>query len=69
MGCATRVLSVAELDEATELDDGDPAELVVGYVELAALLPGLRVLGGCCGTDVRHVEAVADAWPSQVQAG
>lgn len=62
-------LSHAELDEATELDAGDPAELAVGYVELAELLPGLRVLGGCCGTDVRHVEAVADAWRSAVQAG
>ena len=55
-------LSHAELDEATELDDGNPVELAEDYRTLAASLPGLRVLGGCCGTDVRHVKAIADAW-------
>ncbi len=54
-------LSHAELDEATELDDGDPRELAQECSQLAALLPGLRVLGGCCGTDVRHVAAMAQA--------
>ena len=55
-------LSHAELDEMTELDDGDPAELAARYLELRAVLPGLRVLGGCCGTDHRHVGAIVDAW-------
>ena len=32
------------------------------YVEIAQLLPGLHVLGGCCGTDTRHVAAIADSW-------
>lgn len=53
-------LSHAELDEATELDPGDPAELARNYAELKALLPALRVFGGCCGTDDRHVAAIAD---------
>jgi S-methylmethionine-dependent homocysteine/selenocysteine methylase len=54
--------SHAELDDAEELDDGDPAGLARDYLELAARLPHLTVLGGCCGTDHRHVESVADAW-------
>jgi S-methylmethionine-dependent homocysteine/selenocysteine methylase len=53
--------SHAELDEATELDEGDPIDLAARYAELSALLPRLNVLGGCCGTDHRHVEAIATA--------
>jgi homocysteine S-methyltransferase len=55
-------MSHAELDEATELDDGDPAELANGYAELRSQLRNLTVLGGCCGTDERHVAAVGAAW-------
>lgn len=55
-------LSHAELDVAAELDAGDPAELAQGYLQLAASLPGLRVVGGCCGTDARHVAALAQAF-------
>lgn len=51
-------LSHAELDEATVLDDGDPEDFGAQYRQLADLLPGLRVVGGCCGTDHRHVAAV-----------
>jgi homocysteine S-methyltransferase len=54
--------SHAELDAAEELDEGDPGELADRYRELAALLPAAMVVGGCCGTDHRHVAAVADAW-------
>jgi len=50
--------SHAELDEATELDEGDPAELADEYRELRTLLPRLAVVGGCCGTDHRHVGAI-----------
>jgi S-methylmethionine-dependent homocysteine/selenocysteine methylase len=53
--------SHAELDEATELDDGDPADLGARYAELRERLPALNVLGGCCGTDSRHVTAVCEA--------
>jgi S-methylmethionine-dependent homocysteine/selenocysteine methylase len=54
--------SHAELDEAEELDEGDPAELADQYRKLRALLPAATVVGGCCGTDHRHVAAIADAW-------
>jgi S-methylmethionine-dependent homocysteine/selenocysteine methylase len=56
--------SHAELDEATELDAGDPADLAERYASLGRTLPNLSVLGGCCGTDHRHVRAIAQAWPA-----
>jgi homocysteine S-methyltransferase len=55
-------LSHAELDEAAELDEGDPADLAARYAALAVKLPRLAVLGGCCGSDLRHVTAIRDAW-------
>lgn len=57
--------SHAELDQATELDFGNPAELAQQYRDLAARLPNLSVLGGCCGTDLRHLEAIAAAWAAR----
>ncbi|MBL8571505.1 MAG: homocysteine S-methyltransferase family protein [Phreatobacter sp.] len=53
--------SHAELDEATELDAGDPADLGRRYSELARLMPNVHVLGGCCGTDERHIAAICEA--------
>jgi S-methylmethionine-dependent homocysteine/selenocysteine methylase len=53
--------SHAELDESTELDEGNPAELAAQYRELVARLPQINVLGGCCGTDARHVREIAAA--------
>ena len=55
--------SHAELDEATELDAGDPADFGARHAALKDKLPQLNVLGGCCGTDSRHVRKVAEAWP------
>ena len=55
-----KLLSHAELDEAEELDAGNPAELGRDYAQLKRVLPNLRVYGGCCGTDHRHIEAMAD---------
>jgi hypothetical protein len=54
-------LSHAELDAATELDSGDPHELGDDYARLKASLPALNVIGGCCGTDHRHIAAMAAA--------
>jgi len=54
-----------ELDAAVELDAGDPADLAERYVALRRELPGLHVLGGCCGTDIRHVTAISDAWSAE----
>jgi S-methylmethionine-dependent homocysteine/selenocysteine methylase len=53
--------SHAELDEAEELDSGDPQELASHYPELRERLPNLRVAGGCCGTDERHIAAICAA--------
>ena len=57
-------LSHAELDEAEELDAGDPDDLAVRYAQLRALLPSLHVVGGCCGTDHRHVERIVNEFCS-----
>lgn len=54
-------MSHAELDNAEELDDGDPIELGAQYRELQSMLPNLKVFGGCCGTDHRHVDAISVA--------
>jgi homocysteine S-methyltransferase len=51
--------SHAELDASPTLDAGDPAELASQYRELSQRLPWLNVFGGCCGTDLRHVSAIA----------
>jgi S-methylmethionine-dependent homocysteine/selenocysteine methylase len=53
--------SHSELNEAADLDDGDPAELAAQYRELRRRLPQLTVLGGCCGTDYRHVSCIGEA--------
>ncbi len=55
-------LSHAELDEAEELDDGDPVALARDNAALRDLLPSVRLLGGCCGTDHRHVAETISAW-------
>ena len=54
--------SHAELADDEELDDGDPADLAARHAALRDVLPDLAVLGGCCGTDIRHVASIADAW-------
>ncbi len=51
--------SHAELNESSELDDGNPTELGLQYAHLKGRLPQLNVMGGCCGTDHRHIEQIA----------
>ncbi|MEX3015308.1 homocysteine S-methyltransferase family protein [Gymnodinialimonas hymeniacidonis] len=51
-------MSHAELDEAAELDDGDPQEFGELHAEMLSHVPRMKVLGGCCGTDHRHIAAV-----------
>jgi S-methylmethionine-dependent homocysteine/selenocysteine methylase len=53
--------SHAELNESPTLDPGDPVELAGQYAALRRRLPRLNVMGGCCGTDHRHVEQIAAA--------
>jgi homocysteine S-methyltransferase len=50
--------SHAELDNSTELDTGHPEELGAEYRDLRDAMPRLTVVGGCCGTDHRHVDAI-----------
>jgi S-methylmethionine-dependent homocysteine/selenocysteine methylase len=54
-------LSHAELDESTEIDEGDPAELGQQHREILKTLTNVNILGGCCGTDERHVDAIFQA--------
>jgi S-methylmethionine-dependent homocysteine/selenocysteine methylase len=57
--------SHAELDEATELDVGDPDGFGAAHLPLGEVLPRLTVLGGCCGTDIRHVSSIWKAWSTR----
>jgi homocysteine S-methyltransferase len=54
--------SHAELDEAADLDRGDPEEMGRLYAGLKPDWPGARVLGGCCGTDPRHIASICQHW-------
>ena len=51
--------SHAELDEATELDSGNPIAFGREHAALRSSFPQLTILGGCCGTDLRHIEQIA----------
>jgi S-methylmethionine-dependent homocysteine/selenocysteine methylase len=53
--------SHAELDSAPDLDAGDPVELGGQYRELLRAFPQIRVIGGCCGTDHRHIGEMCTA--------
>ncbi len=52
-------LSHAELDESVDLDDGDPREFGMQLAAIHKARPRINVLGGCCGTDARHIAAIA----------
>jgi S-methylmethionine-dependent homocysteine/selenocysteine methylase len=54
-------MSHEELDNATDLDRGDEATLAAGYVAIAERLPHLAVAGGCCGTDLAHLDRISAA--------
>ena len=51
-------MSHEELDNSTELDAGDPDRLAVDHARIEASFPAMSVVGGCCGTDARHVAAL-----------
>jgi homocysteine S-methyltransferase len=58
----------AELDQAETLDEGDIDLLVRTHRELEALLPALEIVGGCCGTDARHVAALWGVAPPEARS-
>jgi S-methylmethionine-dependent homocysteine/selenocysteine methylase len=61
--------SHAELNESVALDIGNPSELASQYAQLRrTVLPRLNVMGGCCGTDHRHLESIASACVPLIQA-
>jgi homocysteine S-methyltransferase len=51
-----------ELDASEGLDQGDPHELAEQYRSLLAVWPQLTVVGGCWGTDHRHVDQICAVW-------
>jgi S-methylmethionine-dependent homocysteine/selenocysteine methylase len=53
--------SHAELNDSPELDIGNPTEFGADYLRLMKRLPRLNVMGGCCGTDVRHITCIAES--------
>jgi S-methylmethionine-dependent homocysteine/selenocysteine methylase len=53
--------SHAELDDAEELDDGNPNELGEQLAKIRREFPHINILGGCCGTDMRHLSSIARA--------
>ena len=53
--------SHAELDEADVLDDGNPVELGRQLSEIRERFPHIQILGGCCGTDMRHMTEISKA--------
>ncbi|KAG7354182.1 homocysteine S-methyltransferase [Nitzschia inconspicua] len=59
--------SHAELDNATELDEGNPEEFGKDNLNVMKLLPQANVFGGCCGTDVRHVESILSSYVESSQ--
>jgi homocysteine S-methyltransferase len=48
-------LSHDELDASDELDEGDLELLASELASLRQRLPSLGLIGGCCGTDARHI--------------
>ena len=51
-------LSHAELNESETLDEGSPSQFGAELSDLNSLSPHITVLGGCCGTDYRHIEQI-----------
>jgi homocysteine S-methyltransferase len=50
--------SHSELDASPDIDIGDIAGLADDHAELLPLLSNLHLIGGCCGTDHRHIAAI-----------
>lgn len=57
-----------ELNDSPDLDAGDPIELGGQYRSLVRMHPQMNVLGGCCGTDHRHIASIGLACRTVTQA-
>lgn len=54
----TSPLSYAELDGSLDLRCSDPAQFAVEMLKLREI-SNIKIFGGCCGTDNRHMEQIA----------
>jgi homocysteine S-methyltransferase len=54
----TAALEPEELDDSEELVEEDPRIFGRSLARLHAEL-GMKILGGCCGTDDRHIDHLA----------
>ena len=59
--CNASRRSHAELNDSETLDAGNPTELALQNRELLERMPWINVVGGCCGSDIRHVTEIARA--------
>jgi S-methylmethionine-dependent homocysteine/selenocysteine methylase len=63
----TSIKSPEELDNLDHLDAAeDPEEFAGSMLELHRRF-GIKILGGCCGTDGRHIQAIARRLGAQVE--
>ena len=56
----TSRLTPEQLDELDHLDAGDAPEVFADAMLHAHRVSGIRILGGCCGTDERHIRCIAE---------
>lgn len=49
-----------QLDASDSLDEGNPQEWARQMLALVDIDPHMRVLGGCCGTDICHINHIAE---------
>lgn len=66
--CNASKRSHQELNDAPDLDPGDPVELGIQYRDLLQRHPQINVLGGCCGTDHRHIACISRACRTAIAA-
>jgi homocysteine S-methyltransferase len=64
----TAALSPEELDASSELVAEEPEKFGADVAELHKSL-GMKLLGGCCGTDDRHIECLARSVSSRIVRG
>ncbi len=56
----TAALSPEELDKSADLKEEDPTVFGSSLAGIGKEL-GMKILGGCCGTDDRHIRSIAEA--------
>ena len=59
--CNASRRSHAELDASNVLDPGNRQELAQRHRALRTAMPWTTVYGACCGADLHHVSAIAEA--------